>query len=770
MLPAHARGSRSGFWPACPGDHRLTWHEAGPIPGVSWDGWRALLHVDWSDLERSEPGWFDTDTILKAAAAAPSQEMAPINETWWGSHVPRLDADPAWTSYETAAALFHDGQWREAKAQFDAIAVSFSPFRPEAAYSAARSALETGDVAGGVQRIAALFGDPKDERMEGAAHDLLGRFGATGSPPLLAARLAEISHLLMVPPALRCAKPELARLARMADDDQDHLRMIAFPTDHEHGDGWNGADAAVFREVGAIDPVIELLRVVDAPSPYDHTRWAEPFYPQAFAFPGLQLREQTMLVAERGVIAKALATARRRAADGGNPLWAFALARLSADPVDLPAIRQGEQAAVAERDVPADRRALAALLAAHEIRILLIAGRIDEAERVLRQDAALLAVDIAGPMGGAADYVRIGGTSLLLARRDVAGARAWAAAVRLPAGESEHSFKQSFPLMLATSWDETLKPGMGARARSQGYQPPDTMPQAVAAALDLLPADRLASLSRLPGLRPAWRRPILGAAWIRDWMLGRQAAFIGLFPDVRAAFPELDADLDTIDHAWLPWTRRRLATRMMLRFPGLSTRVLWNRDASPGRYSPDWSSKLSAPDRLDPNDGSWWCPLDPARAQRDAFALMTENLTTAWYVDPVSFDTVFANDDRPKTPSIDTLATSWLAVFPLTRDANGAAELAALSRAPSGPYQLAREAIAWSEQSNMLTRLFGLDDQLPETLALAVRATRYGCRVAEPLGPESRRAWIALHRVAPESEWAQRTPYWFAENGVQPGN
>lgn len=195
---------------------------------------------------------------------------------------------------------------------------------------------------------------------------------------------------------------------------------------------------------------------------------------------------------------------------------------------------------------------LAALLAAHEIRILLIAGRIDEAERALRQDAALLAVDIPGPMGSAADYVRIGRTSLLLAWRDVAGARAWAAAVQLPAAGSEPFFEQSFPVMLATPWEEVLQPGIDARARSQGYQPPDRMPQVVAAALDLLPADQLASLSRLPGLRPAWRRPILGAAWIRDWMLGRQAAFIGLFPDVWAAFPELDADLDAIDHAWLP--------------------------------------------------------------------------------------------------------------------------------------------------------------------------------------------------------------------------
>ena len=82
-----------------------------------------------------------------------------------------------------------------------------------------------------------------------------------------------------------------------------------------------------------------------------------------------------------------------------------------------------------------------------------------------------------------------------------------------------------------------------------------------------------------------------------------------------------------------------------------------------------------------------------------------------------------------------------------------ASERARLRKLGTAPNHLAREAVR-------LATARPDDPKAPEALALAVRATRYGCGDSDT-GAASRRAFELLHQRYPKTEWAKRTPYWF---------
>ena len=88
-------------------------------------------------------------------------------------------------------------------------------------------------------------------------------------------------------------------------------------------------------------------------------------------------------------------------------------------------------------------------------------------------------------------------------------------------------------------------------------------------------------------------------------------------------------------------------------------------------------------------------------------------------------------------------------------------ELEALAAAGSATERLAEDAVEWGRHRGWLSGWFGSDEYLPETLHLAVRATRFGCRRPLDNGPWSRAAFKMLHERYPASEWTKRTPYWF---------
>ncbi len=399
----------------------------------------------------------------------------------------------------------------------------------------------------------------------------------------------------------------------------------------------------------------------------------------------------------------------------------------------------------------AERFTLAYWIMAHEARILLMAGREDDGLAVARQmPHGVFGLNL--PLRLIAD----GGTRFLLAKRDLAGARRWSATLNqaplFPASLT------SFGVALALTWDEAL---------SAAPSPDWFYDRALASGLDLLSADRLVELSRKPGLSLRIRRAMLSAAWLRFYILGRDADFRALFPEIRATLPELEADLNDVERAWTPWTRRHRITHMLLRFPGLSPRLLWSRPG-PINSERDAGKTLSYVDVSNLSDGNWWCPIDPVRAQRDFFAqTFAAPLSSLFRAEPTNMKSlvVTTGDADPSLDTLNALAHDWLAWHPLFKEAD-LPELTRLSQAPSGPARLSQEAVAWAQESFWFTRWLGLDRGLPETLALAVRSTRYGCRRAGPLGRVSHAAWKALHSLYPKSEAAARTPRWFNEHQI----
>ena len=81
-------------------------------------------------------------------------------------------------------------------------------------------------------------------------------------------------------------------------------------------------------------------------------------------------------------------------------------------------------------------------------------------------------------------------------------------------------------------------------------------------------------------------------------------------------------------------------------------------------------------------------------------------------------------------------------------------EVASLAKAPSAPQLLAQQAIRWGKASKG-------DDGAPEALALAVRATRYGCRWHGSVKAYSKPAQEMLKAKFATSSWTAQTPYWF---------
>ncbi len=757
--PALCRGL-SGYWRSCPTDDQAYDEQMGLIPGVSWDAWRILLPDEWSDEQKNHPQWFETQPVIAAADAAPGTIVPEdVSETYWRSQSALRGTDADFgdaDAYARASALFRAGHWHEAKQAFEPLASGTSSLRPAAAYSAARAALDAGDVNGGIQRLAALLADPADAHMYLAAHHLLGAMAYhTGASPLRAARLTEISHLITAPPQLRCDNGALKQLTSEANDDLDTILRHTFP----NGRLDQAADDAQYRDVltavGVLDPVIDLVRVLAVPTGFGIS-WKEPFVPERIKIPNAPLEDQPTLEAEATYAATARDYARIKAKQTGNPLWVYALARLTSDPNDLALIAAAETSTLAKHDAADDRHVLAAWLRAQRVRILLMSGRTDLATKAVSLEVLVPLtpsisdntwVDEWTPLG----FLNEGGTRFLLASGETAAARSWAKDTR-PVKTSWYS-KANQDEATATNWEELIEPG--TKQPSQNADDlGNGMPLRVAAVLDLLPADHLVELARTPGLARTWRRPILAAAWMRYYILGRDAAFERLFPEIQDAFPETVVDLEAIQAAWLPFTRRRLITRMLLRLPGLSPRVSWNRDVT--RWGPVAALELSATDAQNPNDGNWWCPLDPARVRREAIGAMAQGLIQYRLIDRELWD------DSSPALMVDKIALSWIRNSPLTHDVDYS-ELEALSHVRSGPARLVDQVLHWAHWSDNFTRWFGLDQALPETLALAIRATRYGCRVAGPLGLMSRAAWMSLHGEFPESEWAKHTPYWYDE-------
>ncbi|MEA3015511.1 MAG: hypothetical protein QOI38_233 [Sphingomonadales bacterium] len=259
--------------------------------------------------------------------------------------------------------------------------------------------------------------------------------------------------------------------------------------------------------------------------------------------------------------------------------------------------------------------------------------------------------------------------------------------------------------------------------------------------LNLLSTNALARLAAREELPRPIRARFARVAWTRLYALRRRIPE-RLDRQMRALNPEITAQ----------WTSRpgaRADSRPLLldvlRSPGLNIVI-----ADHQRTSSESASYVGAPDlvRIDTfehSDNNWWCAWQPQRHSLRAAAAMYDS---------------FLAPDEERWNDRDPLAAAGApaALGPLLRssylwNARDEAELAGLAAIPSAPQRLAEAAVAW--------RGSGSRDHQDEALALAVRATRYGCQRQGGHGAWSRAAHALLHQRFPTSPAAARTRWWF---------
>jgi hypothetical protein len=267
--------------------------------------------------------------------------------------------------------------------------------------------------------------------------------------------------------------------------------------------------------------------------------------------------------------------------------------------------------------------------------------------------------------------------------------------------------------------------------------------------LNLLPASKLRELADQSIFTPDQQALLKRAAWTRNFasgarnktttteaMLAANPALAKTLADVTTQYPRLKPE-----HAQL---------LTMLRNPRYG--VLVN---SPDAYGEPIEIKRDNPsalDSYDANDKNWWCPLMPDRhlgALRrdydDAAGLSNVKDYDAKRLEPVLVPDAVAKANAARD--------AVLKQHPMVK-AVGWKEVAKLAKVPSGPKLMTQAALKWAKTAKG-------DEAAAEALALAVRATRYGCRWAGSHEAYSKPAQELLKKKYATSTWTQQTPYWF---------
>ncbi|HYI39510.1 MAG TPA: hypothetical protein VE053_04240 [Allosphingosinicella sp.] len=242
-----------------------------------------------------------------------------------------------------------------------------------------------------------------------------------------------------------------------------------------------------------------------------------------------------------------------------------------------------------------------------------------------------------------------------------------------------------------------------------------------------VPADERARFSRV--------------AWSRLYAMGRPVP-AGLDRLMRRLNPVIVAGwISRPGRGGRPGDRRLLLD--VLRSPALNI-VMATHQRTP--EPPDRESVFTRIDTYQHSDNNWWCAWQTGRHSGKLDALLYQ----VFFGNPE--EDFRRNREDPlevagARPTLEPLLASsyWW-------NARGAVEQENLSKIDGAPKLMAERAIAWPGR-----RLPGQD----EALALAVRATRYGCKRQGGHGIWSRAAFTLLHERFPESAAAKRTRYWF---------
>jgi hypothetical protein len=223
-----------------------------------------------------------------------------------------------------------------------------------------------------------------------------------------------------------------------------------------------------------------------------------------------------------------------------------------------------------------------------------------------------------------------------------------------------------------------------------------------------LPLAVLTQLALHPDLPDTLRSGVVMSAWVRAVLLNEDATAQQLAPELAKLIPELKDQIPNYSTAKDSKAKRYEAVFIMLKNPAMRPLV----DQGTGRQA-----TFSAIENYRDN---WWCNI---------------------------------NENTDTTVAAPTFLSKEQLV--LAKDEN--AKISKLST--SGSNFLASKISEWAEFSPK-------EKRLPEALALAVRATRYGCQNCDT-GKISKTAFDILKDRFGSSDWKKKTPYWFKDEGCE---
>jgi hypothetical protein len=219
-----------------------------------------------------------------------------------------------------------------------------------------------------------------------------------------------------------------------------------------------------------------------------------------------------------------------------------------------------------------------------------------------------------------------------------------------------------------------------------------------------------------PKLPDYLRRNLLIAAWTRALILGNEAAAQELAPQLVRVAPEFQPTFANYISAKTALGRNNAATYALLKLPVLRPFV----ESGYGRLTPITE--------IDSYRDNWWCAPVNYEFNNKGEKVLTQNQPTPAFLTPAQI-------------------------------AEAKTELEQIRKLGAGSTFVARRAVEFATKSPS-------DARLPESLQLAVRGTRYGCRDCET-GKYSKAAHDILKSRFARTESAKKTPYWFKDESCE---
>lgn len=639
--------------------------------------------------------------------------------------VARLQVDDR--AYQSASISFYRGDGAAALAGFQRIADGSSVHRLIARYMVA--AIRAGSVPGrydaaapavsAAQTIAelqAMLADPALKPIHPRVQALLGWVGATvADAPSRKAQVAATLAALEAPAQQLASDPQARRRYALARDDIDKLHR--YGSEHDPA-WWLGAGppedftaSRVMMEEARTDPLAAWLLI---PRPYDQDRpWAPFTAVGAEGWRPIELYVQN--AAEGGPAAAAWRHLWRAMDRQYDP-------RLWDDVKDEEAgAARGEEAAIAAL----------AFDFYHQVRLALSAW---EAPQSGDRFAAALDAMSGFPFKTAAPYraARHDGLQYLMTVGRIDEARAWRDAL----------YPTDKTLSTLSVDDATL---LQILAEDQAH-----FATALAAPSDLALQNNLsiAALGRLsadPAVPQVLRARFARVAWSRTYALGHTVD-AALDRKMRELNPGLVANWSSqFGRPARPDDRRVLLD--VLRSPGLNILIVdTDRDTEPKGQDDD-NPGLTRIDIYNHDDDNWWCAWKTGHHAR----ALQQNLKSVFF----GWESLSLTNGSRAYELRDGLRAVLASSYAFrSQDAD---EQVALTAIPCAPKLLGERTLDWVRH----TPFFRSRDGQAEALALAVRATRYGCYSDGPHGVYSKAAWTELHTRFPDTDWARRTRYWF---------